>query len=47
MTPAQVAFKDLDGDGKPDMIVTVGEQCIAFRNENDVFSSIPMKEVKQ
>ncbi|GHO66793.1 hypothetical protein KSC_056850 [Ktedonobacter sp. SOSP1-52] len=47
LAPAQVTFKDLDRDGKPDMIVTVGEQSIAFKNENDVFSSTPMKEVKQ
>ncbi|GHO73995.1 hypothetical protein KSD_17660 [Ktedonobacter sp. SOSP1-85] len=47
LAPAQVIFKDLDGDGKPDMIVMVGEQSIAFKNENDVFSSTPMKEVKQ
>ncbi|GHO67595.1 hypothetical protein KSC_064870 [Ktedonobacter sp. SOSP1-52] len=46
LTPAQVTFKDLDGDGKPDMIVTVGEQSIAYKNENDVFSNTPMKEVK-
>ncbi|GHO67975.1 hypothetical protein KSC_068670 [Ktedonobacter sp. SOSP1-52] len=47
LTPAQVAFKDLNGDGKPDMIVTVGDQSIAYKNENDVFSSTPMKEVKE
>ncbi|GHO53256.1 hypothetical protein [Ktedonobacter robiniae] len=46
LTPAQVIFKDLDGDGKTDMIVSVGEQSIAFKNQNDVFSPIPMKEVK-
>ena len=44
VTPAQVAFKDLDGDGKPDMIVSVGDQSIAFKNQNDVFSPTPMKE---
>lgn len=46
LIPAQVTFKDLDGDGKPDMVVTVGEQSIAYKNENDVFSATPMKEVK-
>ncbi|GHO54631.1 hypothetical protein KSB_31060 [Ktedonobacter robiniae] len=46
LTPAQVAFKDLDGDGKPDMVVSVGDQSIAFKNQNDVFSPTPMKEVK-
>ncbi|GHO77459.1 hypothetical protein KSD_52300 [Ktedonobacter sp. SOSP1-85] len=46
MIPAQVTFRDLDGDGKPDMIVTVGDQSIAFKNQNDVFSSTPMKEVR-
>ncbi|EFH90046.1 hypothetical protein [Ktedonobacter racemifer] len=43
MTPAQVTFKDLDGD----MIVSVGGQSIAYKNENDVFSTTPMKEVKE
>ncbi|EFH80634.1 hypothetical protein [Ktedonobacter racemifer] len=47
LTPAQVAFKDLDGDGKPDMIVSVGGQSVAFKNENDTFSATPMKEVKE
>ncbi|GHO55304.1 FG-GAP repeat domain-containing protein [Ktedonobacter robiniae] len=47
VTPAQAAFKDLDGDGKPDMIVSVGGQSVAFKNENDTFSAIPMKEVKE
>jgi len=44
LTLAQLTFKDLDGDGKPDMIVSVGEQSIAFKNENDMFSATPMKE---
>ncbi|WP_244421980.1 hypothetical protein [Ktedonobacter racemifer] len=46
LTPAQVTFQDLDGDGKPDMIVTLGEQSIAYKNDNDVFRPTPMKEVK-
>ena len=46
LTPAEVTFKDLDGDGKPDMIVSVGGQSTAFKNENDTFSATPMKEVK-
>ncbi|GHO52502.1 FG-GAP repeat domain-containing protein [Ktedonobacter robiniae] len=47
LTPAQVAFKDLDGDGKPDMIVSVEGQNVAFKNENDTFSATPMKEVNK
>ncbi|GHO76593.1 hypothetical protein KSD_43640 [Ktedonobacter sp. SOSP1-85] len=47
VTPAEVAFKDLDGDGKPDMIVSVGGQSIAFKNENNTFSATPMKEVNK
>ncbi|EFH90011.1 VCBS repeat-containing protein [Ktedonobacter racemifer] len=47
LTPAQVTFKDLDGDGKPDMIVTVGEQRIVYKNENGVFSPTPMKEGRE
>ena len=47
VTPAEVAFKDLDGDGKPDMIVSVGGQSVAFKNENDTFSATPMKEVNK
>ena len=47
ITPTQVTFKDLDRDGKPDMIVSVGDQSIAFKNENDTFSATPMKEVNK
>lgn len=46
LNPVQLVFQDIDHDGKPDMIVRVGDQSIAYKNENDVFSSTPMKEIK-
>ena len=47
LTPVQLEFKDLDGDGKPDMIVIVGDRHIAYKNEDSTFSPTPLKEAGQ
>lgn len=42
---ATLSFKDVNGDGKPDMIVTVGDTHYVFINENSQFR--PLKPGEQ
>jgi hypothetical protein len=37
LTPVTLTFKDVHGDGKPDMLVHVQDQTIVFLNDNGTF----------
>jgi hypothetical protein len=37
VTPVTLTFKDVNGDGKPDMLVHVQDQTVVFLNENSTF----------
>jgi hypothetical protein len=37
LAPVTIAFKDVNGDGKPDMLVTVQDSHFVFVNENGAF----------
>jgi hypothetical protein len=43
-----LSFKDVNGDGKPDMIITVANTHIAYINENGQFRPLkPGEQVSQ
>ena len=37
LTPVTLTFKDVNGDGKPDMLIHIQDQTIAFINDNGQF----------
>ena len=37
LTPVTLTFKDVNGDGKPDMIVNVQDSHFVYINENGAF----------
>lgn len=37
LTPVTLEFRDVNGDGKPDMIVQIGDSRTVFINENGQF----------
>jgi hypothetical protein len=45
LTPVTLTFQDLNGDGKPDMIVHLQDQRLAFLNENGKFRPAKPGEV--
>jgi hypothetical protein len=45
LTPVTLAFKDVNGDGKPDMIVSVGGTIVVFINDGGQFR--PLKPGEQ
>jgi hypothetical protein len=45
LAPVTLSFKDVNGDGKPDMIVSVGGSIVVFINENGQFR--PLKPGEQ
>ena len=48
LAPATVGFKDINGDGKPDMILVVGSTHIAFINDGGQFRLLkPGEQVSQ
>lgn len=36
-TPVTLTFEDVNGDGKPDMLVHIGDQTIVFLNDGGAF----------
>ena len=45
LVPVTLSFKDVNGDGKPDMIVSVGGTIVVFINDNGQFR--PLKPGEQ
>jgi len=46
MTPVTLSFQDVNGDGKPDMVIHIQDQRIVFINENGKFRPAKPGEVK-
>ena len=46
LTPVTLTFQDANGDGKPDMVIHIQDQRIAFINENGKFRPARPGEVK-
>ena len=48
MAVVTLSFKDVNGDGKPDMIISVASTHIAYMNENNQFRPLkPGEHVSQ
>jgi len=45
-TPVTLTFQDVNGDGKPDMVIHIQDQRIVFINENGKFRPAKPGEVK-
>lgn len=41
LTPVTLTFKDVNGDGKPDMIVNIQDTHVIYLNENGTFQPAP------
>ncbi len=46
VTPVTLTFQDVNGDGKPDMVIHIQDQRIVFINENEKFRPAKPGEVK-
>ena len=46
LTPVTLTFQDVNGDGKPDMVIHIQDQRIVFINENGKFRPARPGEVK-
>jgi len=46
LTPVTLTFQDVNGDGKPDMVIHIQDQRIVFINENEKFRPAKPGEVK-
>ncbi len=46
LTPVTLTFQDVNGDGKPDMVIHIEDQRIVFINENGRFRPAKPGEVK-
>ena len=47
VTPVTLTFQDVNGDGKPDMVIHIQDQRIVFINENGTFRPAKPGEVKE
>jgi hypothetical protein len=45
VTPVTLTFQDLNGDGKPDMLVHIQDQQVVFLNENGKFQPAKPGEI--
>jgi hypothetical protein len=44
LTPVTLSFKDVNGDGQPDMLIHIQDQTIVFLNENGAFRPLKAGE---